>query len=142
MSDPRRISAIRRLYLAKLEHMPSNIPYEDRCEGAKRKLDEVLGPMWREEVKNIGLDPTGGADMDNNLDSFYDRLSNATRDEGYHGDDSPHAPLPGEREQKEDKEGGCNHDKETSCSTCGQESKKEEPNGLIAALMKMLHGSK
>ena len=116
MSDPRRISAIRRLYLAKLEHAPNNIPYEERCEFAKSKLDESLGPIWREEVKNIGLDPTGGEDMEMKLDTFYDRLSSETRKEGYHGDDVPPAPK--------------------------QEKRPKKKDNIILTLVKLLHGQK
>ena len=91
MSDPQRIASIRRLFLAKLEKISEEMPYEERVECARKELDNDLGPMWREEVKRIDLDPTGEK-MEEKADSFYDRLSSATREEGYHGDDVPSAP--------------------------------------------------
>ena len=66
--------AIRRLYLAKLDKMPSDLPHEERCELARKELDKVLGPIWRDEVEAAGeqLDPTG--DMIERLDKL-DRKS-------------------------------------------------------------------
>ena len=79
MSTPERMKAIRRLFLAKLEKMPSEMKHEMRIEMARKALDKDLGMSWRDEVKEAGpeLDPTG------------DMLPKATRDEGYHGDDVP-----------------------------------------------------
>jgi len=122
MSDTRRLGAIKRLYMAKLENMPANMPYEERCEGAKRKLDQVLGKEWREEVKRIDLGPIDGEDTSMKHEACQDRLASATRAEGYHGDDVEEMPLPKEEyKEKED---------------------EEEEGGIIAVLMKMMHGRK
>ena len=85
MSIPERMSAIRRLFLAKLDKMPSDMPHEHRVECARKELDKVLGLGWRDEVQEAGLelDPTG--DMTERLD----KLPMATREEGFHGDDVP-----------------------------------------------------
>lgn len=85
MSHPERMSAIRRLFLAKLAKMPSDMEHEERVESARSELDKVLGDSWRKEVEDAGmeLDPTG--DMQEKLD----KLPMATRDAGYHGDDVP-----------------------------------------------------
>jgi len=107
--------------MAKLEHMPANMPYEERCEGAKRKLDQVLGKEWREEVKRIDLGPIDGEDTSMKHESFHDRLVSASRAEGCDGDDIDGMPLPKE-EYKEDDE--------------------DEEGGIIAMLLKMTHGSK
>lgn len=83
MSVPERMAAIRRLFLAKLEKMPAHLDHEVRVELARRELDRALGPIWRKEVEDAGLelDPTG--DMLERLD----KLPMATREAGYHGDD-------------------------------------------------------
>ena len=121
MSEPRRIAAIRRLYLAKLENMPSSMSYEERVQGAKRALDKVLTPQWREEVKAIGLDPTDGAELEQCTENFYDRLTTATQEEGYKGEDVPPAPKGvNEIERRKDD--------------------KDDNSGIIAMLMKLIHG--
>ncbi len=99
MSVPQRIAAIRRLFLAKLEKMPADMPHEERVEASRRELDKVLGPSWREEVEAAGahMDPTG--DMQERLD----KLPMVTREEGYHGDDVP-PPIPKKKEE-DDEEG-------------------------------------
>ncbi len=80
-----RLAAIRRLYLSKLEKMPSDMPHEQRCESARTELDKVLGTSWRDEVEEAGeeLDPTG------DMLSLMDRLPEATREAGFKGDDIP-----------------------------------------------------
>jgi hypothetical protein len=104
--------AIRRLYLAKLDKMPSDLPHEERCELARKELDKVLGPIWRDEVEAAGeqLDPTG--DMIERLD----KLPEATREAGYHGDDVVPPVLNKKEEEKEDK------------------------NSILLKLIKFLHG--
>lgn len=106
MSTPERMMAIRRLFLAKLEKMPSDMQHKLRVEMARKELDKVLGPMWRMEVEDAGceLDPTG--DM---LDRV-DKLPEATRDAGYHGDDVP------------------------------PPEKSKDKDSVLAMLMKLLHG--
>ena len=85
MSTPQRIAAIRRIYLAKLAKMPAEMPHDERRDTCRKELDKVLGPVWREEVAASGeeLDPTG--DMFDRLD----KTEEATKDEGYQGDDVP-----------------------------------------------------
>lgn len=85
MSEPRRMAAIRRLFLAKLAKMPSDMPQEMKVEAARRELDKTLGPIWRDEVDDagFGMDPTG--DMKERLD----KLPCATREAGFSGEDVP-----------------------------------------------------
>ena len=112
MSSPERMGKIRRLFLAKLEKMPSDMPHEKRVEAARFELDQVLGPEWRKEVEEAGvdLDPTG--DMAERLD----RLPMATREAGFHGDDIPMKNKPKE------------------------EDKEDEGTSIIIRLMKFIHG--
>lgn len=124
MSDIRRLGAIKRLYMAKLENMPANMPYEERCEGAKRKLDEVLGKEWREEVKRIDLGPIDGEDTSMKHESFQDRLASATRAEGFHGDAVEGLPLPNPKHEEGNKD---NED-------------DENEGGIVSMLMRLIHG--
>lgn len=89
MSTPERMMAIRRLFLAKLEKMPSDMQHNDRVEMARKELDKSLGPIWRMEVEQAGveLDPTG--DMLERMD----KLPEATKEEGFQGDDIPQMTL-------------------------------------------------
>ena len=91
MANPHRLSAIHRLFLAKLEGIDSNEPHEIREELAREELDRVLGQGWRDEVEDAGygMDPTG--------EPKEDPLFTATRDEGYHGDD---VPAPDKKKKK------------------------------------------
>ena len=83
MSEPRRLAAIRRLYLAKLSEQPSDMSPERKEEAAKAELDKCLGSMWRDEIGDagFGMDPIG--DMEDRIDL----LPGATRDAGFSGDD-------------------------------------------------------
>ena len=85
MAEPRRMSAIRRLFISKLDAMPSDVPHSIRVEMARSELDKALGPMWREEAKEAGhmMDPTG--DMLERMD----KLPEATCEAGYAGEDVP-----------------------------------------------------
>lgn len=96
MSDMDRIRALNRLFQAKLDKMPADMPYEDRIECAKKEMDKCLGPIWREEIKVAGVSPI---DEDKKMDNFYDRVHKLTREEGYHGDDVPEGPK-GEEEKR------------------------------------------
>ena len=89
MSVPRRMAALRRLFLAKLEDMPSDMPEEARAEAARNELDNVLGPEWRKEVEDagFGMDPTGDEG-----DSMANRLQQASVNEGFDGGNIPEAP--------------------------------------------------
>lgn len=94
MSTPERMAAIRRLFLAKLEKMPADMSHDVRVEMARKELDKVLGPVWRMEVEDAGedLDPTG------DMISRMDKLPEATREEGFHGDDVPGPEKPKKKE--------------------------------------------
>ena len=85
MSDPRRIAAMRRLFITKLNATPSHKPHEERVEMARKELDKALGPVWRDEVEGagFGMDPTG------DMGSRLDRLQDATKEAGFSGDDVP-----------------------------------------------------
>jgi hypothetical protein len=99
MSEPRRMAAIRRLFLTKLEKQPSDAPHELRVERARKELDKALGPIWREEVRKAGveLDPTGDMIEKDDMQERLDNLPMATRDEGYQGLD---VEEPVERKKK------------------------------------------
>lgn len=93
MSTPERIGSIKRLYQARLAKMPAEMPFEERCECAKKDLDKMLGPMWRKEMELYGenLDPTGEVTEE----KLTKRLKKATRKEGYQGEDvhPPHKSI-------------------------------------------------
>jgi hypothetical protein len=105
--------------------------HEERCEGAKRALDKVLTPQWREEVKAIGLDPTGGEEMESKLSTFYDRLTTATQDEGYKGEDIPAPPKDAQELESRAK-----------APVAVVQVSQENSAGIVEKLMNLLHGKK
>lgn len=117
MAVPQRLQAIRRLFLAKLEKVRDDLPHKMRSEMARKELDKVLGPVWREEVEAAGfqLDPTG--DMGCDMEERLDKLPMATREEGYHGDD---VPPPTKKKSEEDEE--------------------KEKDSIIIKLIRLIHG--
>jgi hypothetical protein len=106
MSTPGRIADIRRVFLAKLDKIPQDIPEEIRVKLAKEQLDEAV-PGWRDEVKAAGhgMNPTGGDD-----------LEEATKDVGYMGDDVS-SPI----EIKEESCEACGGDGCKGCEEKGQD---------------------
>lgn len=91
MLDADRVRALKRLFTAQLDKQPSDLPHEVRVERARKVMDKKLGPIWREEIKALGEDPTG-PDMSAQMDEFAERLRQETREEGFHGDDVPCEP--------------------------------------------------
>ena len=116
MSDVDRIVAIRKLFISKMEKMPADMPHEERIEKAKLALDKVLGPIWRDEIEDVDLDPIGDKQT-NSLEPFYDKLRKALQDEGHHGGDTPCAP-----------------------EDASELNKRKDKDSIIGRIMAFIHG--
>jgi hypothetical protein len=73
--------ALKRIYIAKMEGLPREMSYPEKCSCVDHDMRLEFGPKWKEE-----MDGEGGLEVSEELE---DKIYSATRKEGYHGDDVP-----------------------------------------------------